>query len=478
MVRSLSLSQLSELSDFVASAVGLHYPAERWADLERGLTSAGRELGHAALDPFARYLLGSSPTRSQIEVLASHLTVGETYFFREAESLRQLEGKIVPELLQSRAAGDRRLRIWSAGCCTGEEPYSIAMILDRIVPDAPSWNITILATDVNRRFLQKAAEGAYGEWSFRGTPDAIRERYFRRTGHKVWELCPEIRRRVTLSCLNLATDPYPSLVNGTNAMDVIFCRNVLMYFSDERARQVVARFHQALVPGGWLIVGATEPSPATFACFSAIATPGGTLYRKSAEERVASIAMDGGAASFSPPNEVRPAKDYPSTSIAMSDGQRHTVAQPDNVSRASSAEFVARARQCANEGKLAEAEQWCIRAIAADKMAPVHHYLHSVIQREMGQDDAAIQSLTRALYLQPDFVLAHFGLATIELARGHRDDGKRHLVNALEALRNHPHDEILPESDGLMAGRLTEIIGSLLAALPRDRRSVRSRKAR
>src|SRR3990170_706501 len=275
-------SLLSRLSDFLESQVGLHFPRERWRDLERGIAAASRESGYSEAEVFIHWLLSAPLTRTQIEGLASHLTVGETYFFREKRSLDILEQQILPELLRARAQTEKHLRIWSAGCCTGEEPYSIAMLLDRLIPDFEKWNLTILATDINPHFLRKAARGVYGAWSFRDTPGWIKDRYFNRRQDGRFEIQPRIRRMVTFSYLNLAEDAYPSLVNGTNAMDVILCRNVLMYFAQQRARKVVDKLQRSLVDGGWLITSPAETSTVLFSAFTAVEFPGAFLYRKMA----------------------------------------------------------------------------------------------------------------------------------------------------------------------------------------------------
>ena len=159
MRHTLPESLLFSMSDFVATRMGLHFPRERWGDLERGITAAAREFDLPDAESCALRLLSTSPTQNHTEILASHLTVGETYFFREKRSFEVLEEHVLPELLRSRRGVERRLRIWSAGCCTGEEPYSVAMLLDRLIPDPGEWNVTILATDINPRFLKKAAEG-------------------------------------------------------------------------------------------------------------------------------------------------------------------------------------------------------------------------------------------------------------------------------------------------------------------------------
>src|SRR3972149_4663144 len=271
---------LSRLSDFLESQMGLHFPRERWRDLERGIADASRESGYAEAEAYIHWLLSAPLTRTQIEGLASHLAVGGTFFFREQRSLEILEQQILPELLRARAQTERHLRIWSAGCCTGEEPYSIAMLLDRLNPPFGKWNLTILATDINPHFLRKAARGVYGAWSFRDTPGWIKERYFTKRQDGRFEIQPRIRRVGGFCSLNIAHGASPSLVNGTNAMDVIFCRNVLMYFAQERAKKVVDKLHRSLVDGGWLITSPSETSTVLFSAFTAVEFPGAFLYRK------------------------------------------------------------------------------------------------------------------------------------------------------------------------------------------------------
>ena len=219
-------------------------------------------------------LLSSSLTRRQIEILARHLTVGETYFFREQRGLDVLEGRIFPELMRMCKRGNRKLRIWSAGCCTGEEPYTIAMLLDRLFQNDGEWNVTILATDINPAFLDKAAEGLYSEWAFRATPDWVKERYFKQKKNGLFEILPHIRKRVTFSYLNLAEDVYPSVANNRSAMDIIFCQNVLMYFSPEGVRRIGHNFHRSLVSNGWLVVSPAEMSDHFFPQFKSTAFPG------------------------------------------------------------------------------------------------------------------------------------------------------------------------------------------------------------
>src|SRR3990170_6133747 len=172
---------MSETSELIAGRLGLNFPKERWTDLERGLSSAAKELGFKNAEAIAQWFLTNHINKNQIEILASHLTIGETYFLREKQSFQLLETNILPEIIQKRKETDKRLRIWSAGCCTGEEPYSAAILLHELIKDLKDWNITVLATDINPRFLRKAIDGVYSEWSFRDTPGWIKEKYFKKT---------------------------------------------------------------------------------------------------------------------------------------------------------------------------------------------------------------------------------------------------------------------------------------------------------
>jgi chemotaxis protein methyltransferase CheR len=460
---------LSQLSEFIATQTGLYFPQERWADLERGIAAAAPDFDFSDGEACARWLLSAPLTRRMNEVLASHLSVGETYFFREKQSLDALGEQILVQLLHSRRLNERCFRIWSAGCSTGEEAYTIAILLDRLIPNIKEWNITILATDFNPKFLLKAALGVYGEWSFRDVPSWLRERYFNKSRDGRFEIHPRIRKMVTFSYLNFAEDVYPSLSNNTSAMDVIFCRNVLMYFTAERAKQVADNFYRALVDGGCLIVSPVEASNALFSSFTPVYFPGTTLYKKMSGAGGRSICDEDQLPPFFVGTEARPSSPADAVPVLFNPApanllytqsqvpveQLHYCETPSCL-----------ARSCANQGRLSEALVWCEQAIAVDKFNPAQHYLLATILQEQGQYDDAIQSLKRALYLDPDFVLAQFALGNLHQSRGRYLQAQRNFANVLLLLRRHPSDETLPEADGLTAGRLAEVVTSLLESLP------------
>ena len=500
MLNRLPEAQWSRLSEVIAETIGLHFPPERRADLQRALVGTASELGFEDLAACAEQLLSTPPTKAQLQVLASHLTIGETYFFRDKQTLAALAEHILPELIRDRRGRNQRLRIWSAACCTGEEPYSLAILLQQRFPDLRDWHVTITATDINARFLRKAAAGVYGEWSFRDTPAWLKERYFERTADGRFALVPEIRKRVTFEHLNLVEDVYPSLTTQTNAMDLVLCRNVLMYFTPPQVRKVIGNLHHVLVEGGWLAVGPSEASHTLFPRFLAVDFPGAILYRKSGEKPQAGVswapAPPGEAGEFAKPvnelpsrwaapvpgpspTEPLPSPEAPapagtsprSWAVAESHFQAGRYAEAADTLLAALAEcppdpaaFSLLARTLANQGKLAEALAWCERWIAADKLDPAGHYLLAVVLLEQGDPGQARASLQRTLYLEPDFVLAHFALGELARSRGKFDEAEKHFANALQLLRRYQPDDLLPESDGLTAGRLAETLASMTSS--------------
>ncbi len=481
---------MSRLSGFIAEKMGLHFPTERWADLQRGLESLAKDFEFSDPSACVEWLLAGSLTRAQFQALAGHLTVGETYFFRERRTFEVLADSVLPELVRVRRTGGRRLRLWSAACCTGEEPYSLAILLHQVITDLADWNVTILATDINEKFLRKAAGGIYGEWSFRESPSWFKERYFHTVGNGQYRIAPEIKNLVTFTQLNLAEDFYPSLATDTNAMDVILCRNVLMYFTPLQAAKAVRHLRNALVDDGWLAVSPCEASQTLFSRFAPANFPGAILYQKS-------DAKDQSAPSLTPPLWSEPpaivapvlemsmvptlpavAKDpvqSAAPSTFLEDATSHyqegryweaaeTLLNSIAARDAPNPEvFSLLARSLANQGDLAGALAWCDKWVAADKLDASGHYLRAVVLQELGDRDQSRRSLRRATYLRPDWALAHFAMGNLARAGGENDEADKYFNNALRLLSGCQSDEVIPESDGLTAGRLIEIISSIKA---------------
>lgn len=488
MSRTLTDGQCSQLSELISDRMGLHFAPERWDDLRRGLSGAAEEFGFDDVSECATWLLDSALEKAQIEILATHLTIGETYFFRDKPLLRALTDTIFPALIAARRGGERRLRIWSAASCSGEEPYTLAILLHQLLPDLKDWRVTITATDINPRFLQKAAGGIYGDWSFRDAPSAMKRRYFREVSNGRYAIDPEIKSLVTFSHLNLVEDFYPSIETDTNAMDVIFCRNVMMYFTPAQMQKVVTSLRRSLVDGGWLAVSPSEASGVLFPRFVSVNFPGAIFFRKSdapvpgnppvpfehvlpavpvLEEQPlpASASLP---AAFTPLASVKPWETETVESALLSakhlyDEGRYEecttfLAEAAGALRLPPRAFSLMAHAQANQGNLSEALRWCEQWIEAEKMNAAAHYLRAVILIERGRVEEARLSLQRTVYLEPGLVLAHFALGNLARSAGKSAPARKHFDNALELLRRLEPAVLLPESEGLTAGRLAETI--------------------
>jgi len=248
----LSESDFRFLQRLLRQTCGLMLPEKRRSQVADAVSRRMAELQVAEVGQYRR-LLESSERSEELRLLAGRLTVGETYFFRHPDQWRVLQRCVIPWIVAQRQhAADRRLRLWSAGCSTGEEAYTLAIVARQALQDDPGWRIEVFGTDINQAAIATAKEACFSARSFRGVPEGIRTAYFERTD-RGYRPIPEIRRLVRFECLNLLDDS-----SQLRAMDVIFCRNVLIHFDPESARRVVRGLYACLRPDGYLFVGQSE----------------------------------------------------------------------------------------------------------------------------------------------------------------------------------------------------------------------------
>lgn len=255
----MSTEAVARLRALVAEKLGLRVEEDRIDAVLRAARAMAGTDGRRELTDLLDHLEGGPARGARPDLhevfhrLGEALTVSETYFFRNPQQFDALVERALPERL--RAGGTKPLRILSAGCATGEEAATVAMCLDRHFPALAPEDVEIVAVDVDRGVLAQARDGRYGRWALRQTPDAFRERYFRRHGPR-WDLAPSIRDRIRFEARSIA-DPASDLWLP-DRWDVIFCRNVFIYFTPEAMAAAVARFARSLRPGGWLFLGHTE----------------------------------------------------------------------------------------------------------------------------------------------------------------------------------------------------------------------------
>ncbi|HEY3488796.1 MAG TPA: CheR family methyltransferase [Candidatus Deferrimicrobiaceae bacterium] len=451
MPGDLSATLLEGVSRAIERRSGLAFPPDKWPDLRKGLAEASDTLGLAGARELAERFLSPSAPSDWTTVLLDHLTIGETYFFREPDMLDGIEKQVIPQLLRERRGGSRKIRVWSAGCSTGEEAYTLAMLLIRSIADIEAWDVSVLATDLNTESLLKAQSGVYTAWSFRGTPAWVKNGFFRPAGEGAWSVVPEVRRLVRFERLNLGTEPYPASWNGTDNIDLVFCRNVLMYFSPERIEHVLSGLLASLVPGGFFVVSANELSLAQFEGFERIEHGKAFYFRKPLSGKPAASRPRS-----APPPTGRPPANALRAPRPKAEALRIPVSPVPPL-----ADPLSAARRSADAGRFDEAAIHCRAALEADPMNPAAYYLYGVILQEKGDPTAAAREFRRAIYLDSDFVAPHISLGHLLHGSGHRPEASRYFSNALAILARYPADEILRESGGTTVGGLAAMIRSI-----------------
>jgi len=496
----LSNTLISRLSEHLSAHTGLFFSEKRLGEIKNKMTAAMKDFDFEDMEDFIRWLLSAPLTKHQIEILARYLTVQETYFFREKKTFEVLEQTILPELINSKRNTEKHIRIWSAGCSAGEEPYSIAILLSKLIPDIKDWNITVLATDINPDALQKARQGIYTEWSFRDTPVWVKEQYFEKINRANYAIRSPIKEMVTFFYLNLFEDLYPSLTSQTNAMDVIFCRNVLMYFAEESAKKVVHKLSRSLVDKGWMIISPVESAYIPSPPFTAVRFPDAIIYKKDLDRREekdihyvfpslphkevqapAGICFDAASKIDTAPVHETNILKQPETKEKKAEETHSPYVKAQEFYKQGRYGEASRellelvsinqdavemlpllVRSYANQGNLSDALGWCDKALKSEKLSPGLHYLRANIIQEQGDTEEALRSLKRALYLDPDFVLAYFTMGVLNNRQGKFKEARKHFENVITLLNNYRQEDVLPESDGITAGRLGEIVGSII----------------
>ncbi len=385
----------------VTARTGLAFPAHRLGAIEIGACSAMQKAG---ITDAADYLAGLAHDGPSLTAIIDELTVGETYFFRDAAQFDLIRRTVLPDLAR-RHGPEPRLWAWSAGCATGEEAYSLAILFEE---EGLARRARILATDLSETALAKARVGIYGAWSLRGGTGPTLARYFHHAGPQ-YRVVERLREPIVFASLNLASDPYPGTRPDAPAMDLILCRNVLIYLDPQRVAEVARRLFEALADGGWLITGPSDPLLSEHAPYEVMQNEQGLIYRRSAPHTpgpafTAAAAAADDAAPIVPPPPPVPAP--PADAAAV----------PDALSA---------------DGQLA----------------------HAIALMSLGHYAAAAVAARHAVYLDRGFAMAHLVLGAILLRLGDRRGARRaySISHALAAAL--APDACLPGTEGERAGR-------------------------
>ena len=420
---------------------GHHYYADKDAQLRERIDQRIAATGVGTMADYLALLDHGRNGEAEWRRLESATTINETFFFRFAEQFAAIREHILPELIRRRAGG-RRLRIWSAGCSTGAEAYSLAVIVHDLLGDAlGEWSVSILGTDIDDAALDAARAGRFGEWALRTTSAEDRERLFIAEGRH-WRICPQYQALVRLERHNLL-----SLAEGTGALqlsdfDLILCRNVLIYFSADRASAIVDALGERIAADGWLIIGHAEPGPTATGALVGASVGGVLAWRR--REAVPESAPD-----LPPPPPIPPA--------AVRPPQRARAAlspTPPTFAPALTTAGLAGARAALASGLLDQALVAAQQARTSDPLSPTAHFLAGLALAGLDRAGEAEAAFGRALYLDPRFAMAHYLSGVLHADGGRRREAGRAYASAARALAGRTAADMVEEGEGLTVADL------------------------
>lgn len=414
---------LARLRQLLAAAAGLVFDDSRRASLSAAVAERQRLTG---IGDVAAYLdLVCDPTAPERQSLLDEVTIQETHFFRNPPQMRALRTEVLPELVRAARGRGRRLRIWSAGCSTGEEPYTVAMMLRELLPDLTGWDVRVLATDLSQTALETARAGTYGERAVQLASPATRGRFLLPTAAGRHEVRRDVRELVRFAHHNLVLDPAPR-----ESFDLVLCRNVTIYFDRETTRALVRRLHGCLRDGGYLLLGHAE-----------------TLWQINDDFRLVTVGGDNPTYVYQRPAPVRGAPQADRRTAFRPPEPRAQPYQPPEAPppAACPADVV---QAVLADGRYEQAARLARRAADAEPMRPELHYLLGRSLVEFGRDGEALPALRRAVYLEPAAGLAHFLLAGALARCGDASAAAREYRAAASTLGLDPLEATAPELGG------------------------------
>ena len=479
----LSPDDFGLFQKLLIEASGLRFDEGRNQVLQHALW---QRLQHRGYDSYREYynLLKFHPEgRLEIRELLDLVTIGETYFFRNRAQFDVLMRFVLPEIIQRKVdSGDKCIRAWSAGCSRGDEAYSIAMAMMEVLPSFEEWRISILGTDINRRGLACSEKAVYGEKDIGHLPKKYLEKYFKSQG-STYLMRDDVKELVGFEYHNLARDPY--LHETMQNVDIIFCRNVIIYFDSQATQRVIENFYNCLALDGYLFLGHTETLWQITNRVERVEFPQTFIYKKrlgpvqedatkpfmavpeinienltlSAEPirtfgagGVTSVEETGTEQRSFPQGSGRGLQEKPEHSDQVEDSTLRVdkpsdvafLPSPDNMAAQDKNHILtrlAKATILANEAKYKEAADILGKIVEADNLSVEAYYLLGVLSYKNGDFKEAEAQFRKVIYVTPDSVLAYFNIGNMYLYQRKLKEAAREFGNAIRLLEKRPKDE-------------------------------------
>ena len=459
----LSARDFEAIRALLADKAGLVFDDSRRDSLSYSL---GERLTACGVGTVGEYLALLPGSPDEVQALLNAVTIQETHFFRNPPQFRALRQHVLPQLIRRAAtSGNRRLRVWSAGCSTGEEPYSVAMLLRELLPLTDGWDVRVVATDVSTRALDAARVGRYGSRALHTAPPEDVERWFIRQGDE-YVVRPEVRELVEFRHHNLVTEPVPF----AEPVDLLLCRNVTIYFARDTTRRLMKQFHEALAEGGYLFLGHSETLWQINDEFRLVTLGDAFVYRRDSAADVAerrSILPDRrtGDDGLPPEGERR-----------VNRGDRRSAWEvltkprvlpfprrvpPPVTDSAPAVDALEEVRAALRAGRYADASALAAAVARTDSMRADAHYLNGLALANLGRDADALVELRKAIYVDPMAGFAHFLLAGVLSRLGDMPGAARSYRAAAETLGRDGADADATELGGRSIGELVDMCWQL-----------------
>jgi chemotaxis protein methyltransferase CheR len=451
-------ASLDQIGALIETRTGLSVATRLRSDLHHILN----QLAGDDLTSFGYTLQHSPTTAPEWQAVVRALTIGETYFFRDAEVFRLLRSHVLlPLIRQRRDARRLQLNIWCAGCATGEEPYSMLITLLETLPDFDQWTLNLIGTDINAAALAQAQAGLYRDWAFRHCPPEIRGRHFD-SAYGGWQIKPHLRGKVTFRQANLL-DPPPLA-----QCDLIFCRNVLIYITREHVARVEGTLYNALNPSGWMLLGPSEALHTHRERWITHVFPGAIFYQKAPQPQLEPITHR-----HKPNGVVRPVPAQPDlyrAAVIAVHAERPDEAErllaellADRPNHASARTLLAYI--FANRQALPEAHAHLDAALRSDSMYGDAHYLRAQLHLEAGQTSEAEKALRAALYCRRDHPLATFLMGSLLARAGDVKRAGRAWAAARAIVRAMPPEARISDLSDMTAATFSTLIQAQIDSL-------------
>ncbi|MBE9527190.1 MAG: hypothetical protein IME94_09485 [Proteobacteria bacterium] len=496
----IKLTEICEICflDFIHANLGLIIHDHQMTPLRSSIIETCLHFGYNKPEDCLNALINGTSTSPELEFFVARITVGETYFFRDSIQVDYLHEHLLPNIISKKRKLDvKNLRIWSAGCSTGAEIYSLVMMLKDLLYDFDEWTLHLIGTDINKELLAYATKGEYGKWSLRAISDENKKQYFQQI-EKSYVLSEDIRNNVKFDYLNLCDDVFPSVLNGTQSMDLILCRNVFIYFSKDTIKKVMRKFSESLVVGGKLILAASDITSLHYpglmfeeqgqvGYFSRLNKSNESSVEKtsfnSASKKSCSYPKDTNkqATILSEPhaqvgitglnNQSLKLKNEKLSFTFTEQKELQILLQEEQWS--SVVEYVDRvlikdnqnavlhyyrAQSLANMGEITSAVEACELSLEIDG-ADLHTlFLHALLNLDQNQLDTAESGFRKILYLQWEHPESHFQLGMLMARMGNQQSALKHLADALTIAEKGDPEKALDQSLGMTYGRLSEIL--------------------